>query len=612
MEDHTRSVRVLICDDDAVLRAQLRGLFEERGYTVCGEAATGVDAILHVDRDRPDIVLLDLGIPKGRGLSVLPVLSDIAPELCTIVMTEDASSESVRTAISLGAKGYVLKNALEPQRFLTALERAAQCFCQPGAPPPLLESALVPGDTVQVIADELQDLDKVYVSGGLHMNEMGSVYRYHPVTAALETGGLAATVREILRYPDFFLSILQRMHRFREIPSVLLEQDWDGRIQEIFLKTAPVKGQQETICFATRHHEPAGVDEFPLGLSADGSPCFLYSEYPSLREEEESNEALLSRDAVSSELTRFLRTFSGLSLETCLFLSAFNISEIQDEAEDSRVESDAILAHLNFVSEYARWQGVPKAVLLGLLGVVSVPGKAPRRLLVTTPLVSPESTSVERNYLRHWADLRRYTPHLQDYVNRWHHKVMPLARLKESGTISILIARGQGHRYGFKKTTKVPDIFDEQGYTPLSLEDLMQRFPSLQLVDLMRPLLVNALMARDPSVRVDNSLETPMDVQDHRRCAKGLLSQNGLDTLQAAKPHFYEEAVDALEDAGINPSNPDYVKELVREITSRQRALRGLPQKTRRPKNVTEDVRHKRRRDREIEMLAQRFRLKYG
>lgn len=615
MTDPAEKVKILICEDDDAFRGMVRGLFESRGYSVCGEARSGVETISIADREKPDIIFLNLGMPKGSGLNVLPVLRDIDPNTCVIVVTSDASGQSVRAAISLGAKGYVLKNVDDPDRFLTALEKAVQCYFSPREetpPPPLVPSLVERDSRVHILTHDLEALGRVYISGLLHQGEMGSVYLYHPVTASGDNGELASTVRDVLRFPDFFLSILMRMNEFIEIPSILYEQEWDGWIEEIRLKPVSVKGRVAAIRFAPRYHDAAAAENLPLGLNPDGSPNLLNEAYLPDGERHQIDDKNSKRNVESVDLPQILRSFNGLSLELCLFLSAFNIAEILNATENSQSDSAAILAHLNSVIDFARWQSVPKAVLLGRLGLMTMPNSPSRKLLVTTSLEKIESTHAEYEQLFRWADIGRYSARLQHYWNLWRCETLPLVALKGIGTISILLRSGQWPSYGFKKSIAPSEVFDETGYTATSLERLVQQFPSLQLVDVMRPFIVNSLLVRDPSVRLEKTLESPLDVHEMHRHTERLLAGNGLESLRISKPHFYSDVKQALEGAGVDCTNPLYTQKLVHEITNRQRMIRNLPRLPKKPDTVNADQQYQRKRTREIEVLAERFKKKYG
>src|ERR1700733_10299530 len=103
--------RILLVEDHPVVRRGLRELFGSRsGVAVCSEASTGSDAIEHVKKERPDLVLLDLTLPDMNALAVVRAVKQEAPstEVPVIRMkfSEVPTPEPLRTA----ALGYVPKS----------------------------------------------------------------------------------------------------------------------------------------------------------------------------------------------------------------------------------------------------------------------------------------------------------------------------------------------------------------------------------------------------------------------------------------------------------------------------------------------------------------------
>jgi two-component system, NarL family, response regulator NreC len=105
-------IRVLIVDDHELLRAGLRSRLErEPGIAVAGEADTAERAILMARKLQPDLILLDLLLPRKSGSDVIPELADVAPEAKVLVVSSQAAPSSVRRALSAGAAGYLPKRS---------------------------------------------------------------------------------------------------------------------------------------------------------------------------------------------------------------------------------------------------------------------------------------------------------------------------------------------------------------------------------------------------------------------------------------------------------------------------------------------------------------------
>lgn len=104
----TSSLRILIVDDDQFVRAVLRDVLSPRGYQ-CSEAGDGEEALERVRADRPDVVLLDLLMPKMSGIEALEEIRRAYPASRVVVITSLASDALVARALSAGATGFVFK-----------------------------------------------------------------------------------------------------------------------------------------------------------------------------------------------------------------------------------------------------------------------------------------------------------------------------------------------------------------------------------------------------------------------------------------------------------------------------------------------------------------------
>lgn len=111
---HEDKVRILLADDHAVLRAGLRVLLNaEPDMEVVGEAADGEEALKKVKNLEPELVLLDLTMPKMNGMECLKEIISAYPDIKVLVLTMHDDEEYLKTVIRLGAKGYVLKKAAD-------------------------------------------------------------------------------------------------------------------------------------------------------------------------------------------------------------------------------------------------------------------------------------------------------------------------------------------------------------------------------------------------------------------------------------------------------------------------------------------------------------------
>ena len=108
--------RILIADDHAIVRMGLNLLLAaERDFTVVGEAQDGVQAVNEALRLRPDVVVLDLMMPKKDGVAVNEELHRLLPETKVVILTSFGTAEGLSQAIQHGASGIVLKNSAESE-----------------------------------------------------------------------------------------------------------------------------------------------------------------------------------------------------------------------------------------------------------------------------------------------------------------------------------------------------------------------------------------------------------------------------------------------------------------------------------------------------------------
>jgi DNA-binding NarL/FixJ family response regulator len=118
------SYRVLVADDHGVVRHGLRMLLESQpGVQVCGEARTGLEAMDYVNKERPDLLILDLTLPDMNGLEVMRKIRKESPSTGVLILTMHFSEELAREMLRSGALGYVLKSDADTE-LLAALDHA--------------------------------------------------------------------------------------------------------------------------------------------------------------------------------------------------------------------------------------------------------------------------------------------------------------------------------------------------------------------------------------------------------------------------------------------------------------------------------------------------------
>ena len=121
-----QTIRVLLCDDHEVVRRGLRGLLEAVPYIdVVAEAGDADAAVAAVDRDQPDVVVMDVRLPTRSGIEACRDIRSAHPETNVLMLTAYADDEALFSSIMAGAAGYVLKQ-VRGSDLVDAIRQVAQ------------------------------------------------------------------------------------------------------------------------------------------------------------------------------------------------------------------------------------------------------------------------------------------------------------------------------------------------------------------------------------------------------------------------------------------------------------------------------------------------------
>jgi NarL family two-component system response regulator LiaR len=119
----TESIRILIVDDHAIVREGQRALIDtEPGMEVVGEATDGLEAVEMAHSLQPDVILLDLHMPRKDGIEAIKEIKAKNPKTRFLVLTGFTEDEKIFAAIKAGAMGYLVKDS-SPQQILTAIRK---------------------------------------------------------------------------------------------------------------------------------------------------------------------------------------------------------------------------------------------------------------------------------------------------------------------------------------------------------------------------------------------------------------------------------------------------------------------------------------------------------
>jgi DNA-binding NarL/FixJ family response regulator len=114
MANAPSAIRILVVDDFEPWRKKVCAMLQtRRELRVIAELEDGLEAVQTAQELQPDLILLDIGLPKLNGLETANRIREVAPEAAIIFLTQNDDKDIVQAALSIGARGYVLKKDAE-------------------------------------------------------------------------------------------------------------------------------------------------------------------------------------------------------------------------------------------------------------------------------------------------------------------------------------------------------------------------------------------------------------------------------------------------------------------------------------------------------------------
>jgi DNA-binding NarL/FixJ family response regulator len=162
-------IRVLLVDDHGVFRSSLRLRLEhEDGITPVGEAGTAEQAVVRARVLQPEVVLIDMVLPRKSGSEAIPDILSVSPASRVLVVSAQAAPGSVREAVSAGAHGYVPKRASDYE-LIEAIRRVAagERYVDPDLGAQLVVAEGVPA--LEPVSDRERDVLRLLALG--HTNQ---------------------------------------------------------------------------------------------------------------------------------------------------------------------------------------------------------------------------------------------------------------------------------------------------------------------------------------------------------------------------------------------------------------------------------------------------------
>ena len=136
--------RIVIAEDHTILREGLRMLLSSNpAFEVVGEAQDGLEAIRLVESLKPDLILMDLSMPRMNGVGAIQEIKKLNPSTKILVLTVHKTEEHILTALKTGAEGYILKEATHGELML-ALDNifSGRSYLSPGISEKVIEGYL--------------------------------------------------------------------------------------------------------------------------------------------------------------------------------------------------------------------------------------------------------------------------------------------------------------------------------------------------------------------------------------------------------------------------------------------------------------------------------------
>lgn len=183
-----KKIRVLVVEDQTVLREGLISILSfQPDIEVVGQAEDGIEAVELVEKTKPEVILLDLVMPRQDGMTTIPKIKEIAPDVGILILTSFAEGDRVFQAIKAGALGYLLKDSTRDQ-LLQAIRDVSQgrASLHPSVALKVIQEINHPSE-VMYTADPLtpRELETLrLISRGLSNQEIASELVVHERTIA--------------------------------------------------------------------------------------------------------------------------------------------------------------------------------------------------------------------------------------------------------------------------------------------------------------------------------------------------------------------------------------------------------------------------------------------
>ena len=166
-------VRIVLAEDHTILREGLRALLTaDPNFEIIGEAADGREAVRFVEKQIPDLILMDLSMPRMTGMDAIREIKKRYPQTKIIALTVHKTEEYLRTTLQAGADGYVLKDATRDE-LMMAIQSVlkGKTYLSPGVSGRVIEGYLegkesqMPHSTLGLLSQREREVLKLIAEG---------------------------------------------------------------------------------------------------------------------------------------------------------------------------------------------------------------------------------------------------------------------------------------------------------------------------------------------------------------------------------------------------------------------------------------------------------------
>jgi DNA-binding NarL/FixJ family response regulator len=186
-----RPVRVMLVDDHLLVRRGFRRMLEDdAGIVVVAEAGDGQDAIETALRERPDVVVMDFGLPSMNGALATRRIVERAPDIAVLILSMHSEPAYVRNCLEAGARGYLLKNAMDLELVEAVKSVAAG---RRVLDPRLALPADVPGEEAPKLSGRELEVLQLIVSGKSN-KDVAAVLKLSVNTVAVHRANIMQTL----------------------------------------------------------------------------------------------------------------------------------------------------------------------------------------------------------------------------------------------------------------------------------------------------------------------------------------------------------------------------------------------------------------------------------